>query len=323
MLNKKLLIYLFVFCMFNCSGNDIVSKCKRYIDDNNYDEFTGLLNENVLDDFEITDILNYSLQGYFVDYSIKGFQPIDENRLLIISELIKNTKNSNVILEDGSHILFLAMKVENKTLYNNLIAHDKINLDIYDKNGKSLVLFLKFEDISEQQIAQLLLKNLNFTPKNLDSLDSENRVKHPLYNAIYRLETKKVLAILDYIEPIEFSDWSIFESLFHRYRNNMLKNEDDGNYLIFKKMIDRGFNLKFIKSDGATMLHRGIATADIRIIKTLLDAGIDVNAKSQGKYTALFYGGLALGGGPGREQHPNWKEIEKLFYDYGYIFIDY
>lgn len=125
------------------------------------------------------------------------------------------------------------------------------------------------------------------------------------------------------VDQLKQLKWNPFEAVFHRYSNQTLLNEEDNNKKIYLKLKELGVPLDTQYSYGGTLLHNAIYTGDVEILEDILKAGVDVNAKIQSEYTAMFYAGLHFGAGPGREAQPILKEIEKLFKKYGYIEIEY
>lgn len=317
---KKIVVILFFFSLVSCNANNTIKEFKTIIDDNNSNKFMEQITKINLEDDDIKELLEYILVGESVDYSIKGYQDIDFNKFDIITTLIGNSNDPNILLEDGSHIIFWSLRFKDTKLFKALVNNKNTNFNIKDKRQYNLSLLLRFNEMSIGLIKTMLQNGLNVASLEVSRLEKK---KHPLYKIIYSLESKKVIEVLNFVSDKNIFGWSIYDPLFDRYRNNKIKNVDDGNYLIFKTMKERGFNLKYTTPDGATLLHQGITTADIRIVRDLLDSGVDVNAKYKGEYTAMFYGGLELGGGPGREKNPMWDDIKDLILENGYVPIDY
>lgn len=318
-ITKRLLIIVIVILFYSCTN--IMSKAEKYITNNNYDSLELLLDENDLTSDQIRTLLNLSLSGYKIDYKSNNKIIVEKSRIKIIGLLISHSEDPNVLLEDGSGILFWALKLEDKSLFQMLIDHKNIDLNITDKHQNYLV-SLYFKNIDDDLFDVLLRRGINFCHKNLNELPSED---HPFNYALHSFPYKDLARIIEDIKPEDIAQlkWNPMNLLFQRYWNQTLLNQEENNRKLYFKLKSLGVPLTYVNEVGGTLLHSSISSKDLIIMKDLLEAGVDVNSKVDGIYTAFYYAVLQYGSRPGKIEDPIIHEIQKLFNEYGYIHVDY
>lgn len=318
MFKGLLALYLFLI-LFSCSTN--IEKAENFIVSNDYQNFKNIYESSSFDELQKNELIELILAEYTVNYKRFEKITIDKSKRDIINMLIASIENPNITLKDGTNILFWAYRHEDKEIFNTLINHRNINLDIIDEHENNLS-FIHLSNLDDQTFDTFINGGLNYCNESFSNLINQD---HPLYHILYKTPFDKCIKVLNTLnkKDIQNLKWNPMYELFHRYDNQNLKNEIAFNTEIYLKLKSLGVGYNSFREDGGTLLHSAVETGDLLIIKDLLDNGIDVNAKLFGEYTAFFYAVKRFGAGPGRSANPILKDIEQLFSEYGHVPINY
>ena len=229
------------------------------------------------------------------------------NHLEMIKELIRLGISINAVDNNNENALFLATKSEDRELINTFFEDDyKIDLNQQNNQGDTVLLILALNGIRNIDLLKLYLKKganpdlLNNSGKSLVEilidiiLYSENRKPLDFEYEILLNEDAEYANVLETIlkshnvdinmlnskhEPLFFDsivhfNFKLFKLL--RIKNiNLNQKDKDGNNIIFKLM---DYNDKNLIKDKKLYLNT---------IKSLINAGVDINAKNNEGLTAL------------------------------------
>lgn len=221
-------------------------------------------------------------------------------------ELMRLGVDVDSIDDRNENAFFLVTRSENKELLNIFFEHCNVNLNHKNINGETVLSILVFKGIkSLELLKQYLKKGANPDIKNKDG----KTIIEVLIRIILHLQNKKELepqylsrlhedaeypTVLEVIlnnsntdlnhnnskgEPyffdsIVYFNFKLFKLL--RIKNiNLNQKDEDGNNIIFKLM---DFNYKGLIADKKLYLNT---------IKSLVNSGVDINAKNKEGQTAL------------------------------------
>lgn len=253
---------------------------------------------------------NKTLLMESINYFLKTPKEEIETRtdhLEIIKELIRLGISINAVDNNNENALFLATKSEDRELINTFFEDDyKIDLNQQNNQGDTVLLILALNGIRNIDLLKLYLKKganpdlLNNSGKSLVEilidiiLYSENRKPLDFEYEILLNEDAEYANVLETIlkshnvdinmlnskhEPLFFDsivhfNFKLFKLL--RIKNiNLNQKDKDGNNIIFKLM---DYNDKNLIKDKKLYLNT---------IKSLINAGVDINAKNNEGLTAL------------------------------------
>ena len=228
------------------------------------------------------------------------------NHFEMIKELIKLGVNVEALDNKNENALFLATRSENRNLINLLLEKSNINLNHENSDGDTVLLLLVLNGIRNNDLIKLYLeKGADPTLENAFGksiieilidiiLHAQNRKELDFEYEILLNEDGEYATVLENLlknckvdinklnskgEPL------FFESILHfnfklfkllRIRNiNLNQKDKDGNNIIFKLM---EYNYKNKISDKKLYLNT---------IKSLINSGVDINAKNNEGFTAL------------------------------------
>ncbi|WP_228255521.1 ankyrin repeat domain-containing protein [Arcobacter suis] len=253
---------------------------------------------------------NKTLLMESINYFLKTPKEEIETRtdhLEMIKELIRLGISINAVDNNNENALFLATKSEDRELINTFFEDDyKIDLNQQNNQGDTVLLILALNGIRNIDLLKLYLKKganpdlLNNSGKSLVEilidiiLYSENRKPLDFEYEILLNEDAEYANVLETIlkshnvdinmlnskhEPLFFDsivhfNFKLFKLL--RIKNiNLNQKDKDGNNIIFKLM---DYNDKNLIKDKKLYLNT---------IKSLINAGVDINAKNNEGLTAL------------------------------------
>ena len=253
---------------------------------------------------------NKTLLMESINYFLKTPKEEIETRtdhLEMIKELIRLGISINAVDNNNENALFLATKSEDRELINTFFEDDyKIDLNQQNNQGDTVLLILALNGIRNIDLLKLYLKKganpdlLNNSGKSLVEilidiiLYSENRKPLDFEYEILLNEDAEYANVSETIlkshnvdinmlnskhEPLFFDsivhfNFKLFKLL--RIKNiNLNQKDKDGNNIIFKLM---DYNDKNLIKDKKLYLNT---------IKSLINAGVDINAKNNEGLTAL------------------------------------
>lgn len=233
------------------------------------------------------------------------------SHLKMIKELIHLGINVNAFDNNNENAFFLATKSEDRNLINCLLENSTIDLNHENNKGHTALLILVLNGIKNADLIKLYLeKGANPNLLNL----SKKSIIEILIDIILHTENKKPLAFEDetllnenaeyanvldiivknysidinrlnskgqplFFDSILFFNFKLFKLLRTKNINLNLKDKN-GNNIIFKLM---EYNYKNLIKDKKLYLNT---------IKSLVNVGVDINAKNNEEITALH---LAVG----------------------------
>ena len=249
----------------------------------------------------LMESINYFLKTPKEEIEIRA------DHLEMIKELIRLGISINAVDNNNENALFLATKSEDRELINTFFEDDyKIDLNQQNNQGDTVLLILALNGIRNIDLLKLYLKKganpdlLNNSGKSLVEilidiiLYSENRKPLDFEYEILLNEDAEYANVLETIlkshnvdinmlnskhEPLFFDsivhfNFKLFKLL--RIKNiNLNQKDKDGNNIIFKLM---DYNDKNLIKDKKLYLNT---------IKSLINAGVDINAKNNEGLTAL------------------------------------
>ena len=242
----------------------------------------------------------------------KDKEDLRASHLDIIKELVRLGINLNALDEKNENAFFLATRSENRELIDILLEKSNIDMNHNNINGETVLSILVFSGIRNNSLINLYIqKGAN---PSLTNIFGESLIEI-LINIILHIENKKSLddkyvsllnenaeypTVLENIlktsdvdmnklnsksEPLFFDailnfNFKLFK-LLRTKRININEKDKDGNNIIFKLM---DYDHKDLIPDKKLYLNT---------IKSLINSGVDINAKNNESLTALH---LAIAG---------------------------
>lgn len=229
---------------------------------------------------------NKEMTNLFISKSIDvneldstNYSPIKiafENRKYdIVQTLIENNATVDIILSDGKSLLQHCIEKNLKEIGKLVIQKTK-NLNEPLTNGEFPIL-ATIELGRIELLVNMLDQKVDISKKDKDGNTSIVIATEKNYTKIVEYLLEKGANPSTISASNKFKGLSLLEIAL-----------DNNNGEIFKALIKKGADYKFIDNNGKSVLHRAAEKGVMNIIQVLLDAKMDVNLKDKDGNTALL-----------------------------------
>ena len=254
-------------------------------------------------------LLMESVNHYF--NTPKDNLEIRTNHLEMIKELIHLGINVNALDNNNETVFFLVTRSEDKELINLFLENCSIDLNHQNNQGETVLLILVLNGIRNSDFIRLYLgKGAN--PDLLNQMGKS--IVEILIDIILYSENRKPLEFEYEILLNEDAEYAnVLENILRNYSVNINRLNSKGeplffesivhfNFKLFKLLRTKDINLNLKDKDGNNIIFKLMEYNEKNLIKdkklylntlkSLINAGVDINAKNNEGFTALH---IAIG----------------------------
>ena len=254
-------------------------------------------------------LLMESVNHYF--NTPKDNLEIRTNHLEMIKELIHLGINVNALDNNNETVFFLVTRSEDKELINLFLENCSIDLNHQNNQGETVLLILVLNGIRNSDFIRLYLgKGAN--PDLLNEMGKS--IVEILIDIILYSENRKPLEFEYEILLNEDAEYAnVLENILRNYSVNINRLNSKGeplffesivhfNFKLFKLLRTKNINLNQKDKDGKNIIFKLMECNEKNLIKdkklylntlkSLINAGVDINAKNNEGFTALH---IAIG----------------------------
>lgn len=253
---------------------------------------------------ENTTILMESI-NYFLN-TPKDNKELRISHLEMIKELIRLGVNVDALDNNNENAFFLVTRSENRDLIHTFLEECKVNLNHQNNQGDTVLLILVLNGIRNSDLIKLYLEK----GANPDLINKSGKtIIEILIDIILYSENRKPLEFEYEILLNEDAEYSnVLENILRNYDVdiNKLNSRDEPlffdsivhfNFKLFKLLRTKNINLNQRDKDGNNIIFKLMDFNDknpikdkklyLNTIRSLINAGVDVNAKNNEGLTAL------------------------------------
>lgn len=148
---KKLVLLLsFFIILVSCTDSYYIKKALKTIDEGNLSLVSDLISEGKIETVRIDELLEYSLRNESINYTNMKNKIISNEKIEIITFLIEKCSNPNIILNDGSGLIFWSFTLKDDRIFKTLLGRSDININLEDEFDNNFAAFKTFIYVDDQ-----------------------------------------------------------------------------------------------------------------------------------------------------------------------------
>lgn len=236
-------------------------------------ENTKLFDSLVADNnFESINVL--LLNNFQVNIETIFFKAIHSEEVRTVQLCIEKGANVNATNANGETILLQLFKELRGSLYRNkkileitkLLIRGGAEVNCISKSRECIWFYIDWQD--EELIDLLLSKNVD---ADLEDLYGNTALYHAVVD-----NNQKAIHVLS----LNFKKYNL---------NTLLRAVETSNISLIKRFLQKGFQPQIIEDESTIMPRVGASTKNIELVKLLLSSGLNINASTECKVTALYW----------------------------------
>ena len=207
---------------------------------------------------------------------------IKDNKINIVN--VYDVSNCTLAHKYCSERKYFHLKVLLSSLEKLLEGKEQLNSYLLHEDVTHMNIFETSSELGEYQIFKILTKYLEFNPKLISSIVSQEK------NNIFHIAAteNKIISLLFYYDfykndPFIFnkhnkSSWSPLHLACYK-----------GNYEFVQSLVNLGADINFVDKDNKNALFYAVESGDIRVVKYLILTGINKNQLDKSNKKAIDY----------------------------------